>query len=160
MSILIRPLVCARCEAMLFTPLKGSRQTENTSCRKEELVQNCRWPFSQQNPMITVRTTPSQTAPKKTRNNLPTLQTCGNRSTCIYVHHGIQILPQGQRGKRIEQHASTSFDDKRHRAKQEQTHTHKPKREWFVGRLVGTEQKLLENPICSCILSLKMLYST
>ena len=43
-------------------------------------------------------------------------------NTCICAHHGIQILPRGQRGIRIEQHASTSFDDKRHTATQEQTH--------------------------------------
>ena len=59
---------------------------------------------------------------KQTSNNLPTLQTCSNPSTCICVHHGIQILPRGQRGIRIDQHATTSFDDKRHTATQEQTH--------------------------------------
>ena len=92
------------------------------------------------------------------RNILPTLQTCSNRSTCIYGHHGIQILPRRQLGIRIEQHASTSFDDKRHTATQEQTHASQQGR--LVGRLVGTEQKLLENPTCLCIFPEKVINST
>ena len=108
---------------------------------------------------ITVRTTPSQSAPKHTRNNLPTLQTCSNRSTCIYVHHGIQILPRGQRGIRIEQHASTVL--RRQTAHgHTRTITRKPTGSGWSGGWSGPEQQLLENPTFLCISSEKVLNST
>ena len=50
---------------------------------------------------------------------------------------------------------STTNDTRPHKNKQTQAN-----REWLVGRLVGTEKKLLENPTCLCIFPEKMLNST
>ena len=72
---------------------------------------------------ISVRTAHSQIAPitnKPQSSNTAHIQ----QSTNVHcAHHDIQILPQGQRGIRIEQDTSTCFGSKRQTATQKNTHT-------------------------------------
>ena len=98
--------------------------------------QNCRWPFSYQNAAITLRTTPSQTAPKQTSNNLPTLQKCKIDQRVFHVHHGIQMLPRGQRGIRIKK---TRIDVLRRQTAHDhtRTNTRKPTANGWSGSWSG-----------------------
>ena len=107
---------------MLHTHLESMLTEAECHCAK-----NCRQPCSQRNAVITVRRTPSQTAPK---------QTCSNRSTCIHVHHGIQTLP---RGTAWHAHRTTRIDVLRRQTTHghTRTNTRKPTRNGWSGGWSG-----------------------
>ena len=179
-SILIRPLVCARCEAILSMPSKrfaerarvvkqkthhDGRKHQCFTPRMESMLTEAEYYCEKLSMAIVLAKCcdncpnyPPADCTKQKNNNLTTLQTCSNRSTCIYVHYGIQILPQGQRGVLIVQHASTSFEDKPHRATQQQTHTQTNK-EWSGG-WSGQNRNYWKNPACLCNFQKKVLNST
>ena len=141
MSILIRPLVCARCEAIHFHAIQ--RFAERVLVVKQKTHHDGRKHQCSTPQMESMLTEAECSCAKLSMASFPA-KCCGNSQNnfladCaktnkqqssntadmqqlinvhLRVHHGIQILPQGQRGTRIEQHASTSFDDKRHTATQ------------------------------------------
>ena len=163
-SILIRPLVCARCEAILSMPSKGSLsvllhhdgrkhqcftpQTESMLTEAEcycgklsmavflaKCCDNC-----QNNSLCRLRQNKQATNFQHCR-HAAIDQRAFIHTTASKSFHGDSVAYASNNAHRRPSTTNGTYDHTR-------TNTRKPNREWLVGRLVGTEPKLLDNPTC------------
>ena len=124
-----------------FTPQKESMLTE-AKCYCAKTVDG----------HFLVRTTPLQIEPQKKKPEPSNTADILQSTNGIHVHHGIHILPQGQRGTRTEPDTSTCFDSKRQTATQEKK-TRKPTGNGWLGQ----SRNYWKNPTCLCIFQKKCL---